>query len=98
VVNIGVFSSKFGTSLHKLGCLWEYKQQIICICHTFWIFYQAMGYKLRIALMFYEPLFDLEFTNLIWEFNQAMMFFIHQTLEVSSGISGDGSSTKKIEI
>ena len=33
-----------------------------------------MGYKLRIALMFYEPLFDLEFTNLIWEFNQAMMF------------------------
>ena len=57
-----------------------------------------MGYKLRIALMFYEPLFDLEFTNLIWEFNQAMMFFIHQTLEVSSGISGDGSSTKKIEI
>ena len=48
--------------------------------------------------MFYEPLFDWEFTNLIWEFNQAMMFFIHQTLEVSSGISGDGSSTKKIEI
>ena len=48
--------------------------------------------------MFYEPLFDLEFTNLIWEFNQAMMFFIHQTLEVSSGISGDGSSTKKVEI